>query len=212
MITLPKSILSSLQILGVHRPTGGSGPPEGSLGERIRRILGVFEAVDARWALVGAHAIGMFTEPRATVDFDFVIEESKLRRVLKALEEELGELDTQDLGPALRLGALDVDLIRSSTHPLFQEALDRVRLMETWRVPVPEVLIVLKFLSSVSPWRGLTKKTYDIADLRALFHAVGKDQLDLDLMQQLASLVYPGAESEFEELIGRIDRGEPLTI
>jgi len=178
----------------------------------IQRVLSVFEDVGARWVLVGAHAIGMFTEPRATVDFDFVIEESKLRSVVGALEEEFGELDVQDLGPALRLKTLDVYLIRSTTHPLFQEALHRVRFMETWRVPAPEVLIVLKFLSSVSPWRGLTKKTYDIADLRALFHAVGKDQLDLDLMTTLAARVYPGAEAEFEVLIGQIDRGEPITI
>ncbi len=35
--------------------------------------------------------------------------------------------------------------------PLFAEALQHTREFAEWRVPRPEVLIVLKFLSAVSP-------------------------------------------------------------
>lgn len=180
--------------------------------ERIARVVDVFRRLDARWALVGAHAIGALTVPRATVDFDFVVEESKFREILKVLEQEFGDLDAVDLGPAMRLRALDVDLIRSTTHSLFREALSRVRPVEGWRIPVPEVLIVLKFLSAVSPWRERTKRMQDVVDLSTLFLTIGRGELDEELMRTLAAQVYPGAESEFDGLLERIEKGEPVTI
>ena len=180
--------------------------------ERIARIVEIFQQLGARWALVGAHAIGTFTQPRATTDFDFVVEERKLRAILKALEHEFGELDAVDLGPAMRLKALDVDLIRSTTHSLFTEALSHARSVADWNVPVPEVLLVLKFLSAVSPWRERTKRMQDMVDLTTLFMALGRETLDEELMAKMAAQVYPGAEKEFDALLGRIERGEPVTI
>ncbi len=180
--------------------------------KRIARVVGIFQAVGSDWALVGAHAIGTLAEPRATKDFDFVVEGSKLRAITKALEEEFGDLDAVDLGPAMRLRALDVDLILSTTHPLFQEALRRVRPVADWKVPVPEVLIVLKFLAAVSPWRERTKRMQDIVDLTILVTTLGRDALDEALLKELAAQVYPGGDDELEALLGRIERGEPITI
>lgn len=180
--------------------------------ERIAKVVAVFQQVETRWALVGAHAIGTLTQPRATVDFDFVVEEPKLRAITKALEQKFGDLDIVELGPAIRLRALDVDLIRSATHSLFREALSHVRLVGEWRIPVPEVLIVLKFLAAVSPWRDPSKRMVDVADLRTLYLTVGKEELDGDLVERLAAQVYPGAERGLEALLQRIERGEPVTI
>ncbi|HEX9730972.1 MAG TPA: hypothetical protein VGG06_03190 [Thermoanaerobaculia bacterium] len=180
--------------------------------EKIGRVVAVFERLGARWALVGAHAVGALTVPRATADFDFVVEESKLRAILKALEQDFGDLDAVDLGPAMRLRALDVDLIRSTTHALFREALSHARKIEDWRIPGPEVLLVLKFLAAVSPWRERTKRMQDVVDLSTLFLAIGRAELDEELVRSLASQVYPGAESELEDLLGRIERGEPVAI
>ncbi len=180
--------------------------------ERIARVVSIFQRVGSRWALVGAHAIGTLTQPRATADFDFVVEGSKLKAILKALEEEFGDLDAVDLGPAMRLRALDVDLIRSTTHALFGEALSRVRPVADWNVPVPEVLVVLKFLAAVSPWRERTKRMQDIVDLTTLVTVLGREELDAALLNRLAAQVYPGGEEELEALLGRIERGEPITI
>lgn len=119
----------------------------------IARVVQIFEQSGARWSLVGAHAVGLVTEPRATTDFDFVVEDRKVRRVVDALQAEFGELDVDDIGVAVRLRALDVDLIRA-IHPLFKEALARTRRIDDWNVPTTEVPIVLKFLAAVSPWRG----------------------------------------------------------
>lgn len=209
---MPQAVRASVRILGLTRSITGL-PEEGPLmEERIERVVAIFRRLKTQWALVGAHAVGTMTTPRATVDFDFVVEESKLRSIVRALEEEFGELDAVDLGPALRCRALDVDLIRSTTHPLFQEALRNVRSVDGWPIPVPELLIVLKFLAAVNPWRDRTKRMYDVADLRALYLTIGKDELDGELMKTLSALVYPGAESEFAALLEKIEKGEPIAI
>jgi hypothetical protein len=192
--------------------TGRGGQPSSKVEERVARVIAVFGEVDVRWVLVGAHAVALHTEPRATVDFDFVVEGAKLEKVLTALRQAFGELRPFDMGPAVRLEALAVDLIRSTTHPLFAEALISARLSGAWRVPAPEALIALKFLSAVNPWRGPAKRTYDVGDLRALVQSIGFDNLDVAEMKRLAALAYPGAEREFADLLGRIERGEPISI
>ena len=209
---LPAAMERSFQILRLHHSFTRCPEPGRAMEETIRRVVAAFEELDVRWALIGAHAVGILTEPRATSDVDFIVEESKLRRLLSVLEREFGELEARDLGPALRLEALDVDLVRSTTHPLFREALLHLRTVGDLKIPRPEMLIVLKYLAAISPWRGIAKRTHDIGDLRAVFHAVGKDDLDGELMRRLAAQVYPGAEAEFVDLLGRIERGEPITV
>ena len=211
-MVLPKTVRTSLAILAATRAIVQRQEEAQVMEERIARVVGVFQQVGSRWALVGAHAIGTLTEPRATSDFDFVVEGSKLRAITKALEQEFGELDIVDLGPAIRLRALDIDLIRSTNHSLFGEALNHVRSIADWKVPVPEVLIVLKFLAAVSPWRERTKKMQDIVDLTTLVTAVGREELDGALLRKLAAQVYPGGDDELEALLDRIEAGEPITI
>ena len=211
-VALPRTIRTSLAILAATRAIFARQEEIQVMESKIRQVVDVFQQVRTRWALVGAHAIGTLTEPRATRDFDFVIEDSKFRAVIKALEEQFGDLDAVDLGPAMRLRTLDVDLIRSTTHALFREALQHVRPVGDWNVPVAEVLIVLKFLAAVSPWRERAKKMQDTVDLSVLFLAVGRDDLDQDLLRQLAAQVYPGAETELESLLEKIEQGEPITI
>lgn len=72
-----------------------------------------------------------------------------LASVISRLGEEFGELGETDIGTAIRLKG---DRRRSDRrqHPLFQAALEQVRMVGDWKVPPTEVLIVLKFLSAVS--------------------------------------------------------------
>ncbi len=41
---------------------------------------------------------------------------------------------------------------------------------------------------------------------------VGREEMDGALLKRLAAQVYPGGENELEALLGRIERGEPITI
>jgi hypothetical protein len=177
----------------------------------VFRVIRVFKAKRARWALVGAHAIGLLTEPRATADFDFIVDTAKLDELIRALTEEFGPLKQRDIGAAVQLKAIDIDLIRSTDHPLFEVALERRRTVGDWRVPRTEVLIVLKFMAAVSPRRNRDKRRQDVADIGFVYHAT-HGKLDRAMMIELSRLVYPGAEAEFRDLIGKIDRDEPIAI
>jgi hypothetical protein len=212
---MPTGVRTSLRILATHRALfGGRKTGWGvSMNEAdVVRVIQVFDANHAKWALVGAHAVGLLTEPRATADFDFIVEDRKINAILRGLAAAFGDLGEQDAGAAVRLATIDVDLIRSTNHPLFREALERVRDIGGWKVPRTEAIIALKFLSAVNPWRNQDKRAQDLVDLRTIYHAVGGDQLDRDEMIQLAGLVYPHADREFRELLEKIDRGDPVSL
>jgi hypothetical protein len=178
----------------------------------ISRVVAVFKSSRTKWALVGAHAVGLLTEPRATADFDFIVDSSKLKTIVRDLTRTFGELDARDIGAAVQLTAIDVDLIRSSTHPLFQEALRQVHVVGEWKVPRTEVLIALKFLAAVNPWRDPAKKARDVGDIVALYRATESDDLDRKEIIRLGGLAYPGAEREVRALLDKIKRGERLSI
>lgn len=211
---MPESIRRSIQILATHRALfGARGKARARLNEQdISRVIAVFEANGAAWVLVGAHAVGILTEPRATTDFKFIVETRKLDGILRDLAGAFGELDAREIGAAIELTAIDIDLIRSTNHALFQEALREVRTLGDWKLPRTEVLIALKFLAAISPWRDRVRKTRDISDLTALYLAGGSASLDREEAIRLGGLAYPGAERELRDLFDRIDRGDPLLI
>jgi hypothetical protein len=78
-------------------------------------------------------------------------------------------------------------------------------------MPSPEVLVVLKFLSAVSPWRRPSDRKKDAADLIGLYQTLGVD-FDRQVAQQHAASIYPGAEKELAEIFNQIDRGEPVSL
>jgi hypothetical protein len=203
-----------MQILATHRALfGARGKARTMLSEQdISRVVAVFEANRAAWALVGAHAVGILTEPRATADFDFIVETRKLDAIVRDLSGAFGELDAREIGAAVQLTAIDIDLIRSTNHALFQEALREVRTVGDWKLPRTEVLIALKFLAAISPWRDRVRKTRDMSDIAALYLAGGVPPLDREETIRLGGLAYPGAERELRALLDRIDRGDPLSI
>ena len=187
---------------------GREGP---HLEETYRRVIDVFTRVGARWSMVGAHAVNFFVEPRATVDIDFVVEAREMKPLLRALEEEFGALETTELGAALRVTNLSIDLIRGDNHPLFHAALDEAEEHEGVRVPPVELLLVLKFLAATSPWRDVADRKQDVADLIRLYRAAGAD-FDRKVAMRHASRVYPRAEEELAAILDRIDRGEDVSV
>ena len=208
---IPDAVRDSMRIAATRWELfGGSRKPPMNASDIIR-VLEVFEANQAQWVLVGAHAVGLLTQPRATADFAFIVESQKLDSIVHDLAASFGDLGERDIGGAIELAAIDVDLIQSANHALFAEALRDVRLLGQWRLPRTEVLIALKFLSSISPWRNRTKRALDIVDLRAIYLAVGA-RLDRAELIRLGGLAYPEAEREFGELLAKIDRGDPLSI
>lgn len=181
------------------------------LEEIYRRVIDVFTRVGARWSVVGAHAVNLYVEPRATVDIDFVVDARKMKPLLRALEEEFGALDTTEIGAALRVTNLSIDLIRGDNHPLFRAALDEAQEREGVQVPPVELLLVLKFLAATSPWRDVADRKQDLADLIRLYRAAGAD-LDREATLRHAARVYPRAEVELAGILDSIDRGEDVNV
>jgi hypothetical protein len=205
-----------MQILATHRALFGRRADAERTGRTmseadICRVIEVFESCHVRWALAGTYAIGLVTEPRATPDFDFIVETAGLVRLVCQLAKEFGELGETDIDAEIQLKAIDVDLIGASNHPLFHAALEQVRTVGDWKVPPTEVLIVLKFLAARSPRRDRHRRWQDTADLCCVYEVAWRD-LDRAAMIELSRLAYPGAEREFSELLDKIDRGEPIAI
>ena len=181
--------------------------------QEVKVVINAFKNAKAKWVVIGAHAVGAMTQPRATTDYDFIVQGSKIRQVIKLLEQHFGrDLDVEHIDAGVRLRAIDIDIVSSSSHPIFQKTLDGSSKVEGWNIPSPEKLIVLKFMSAVSPWRGKRKRMQDVVDIQAVYTTFEPEELDMEEMKELASLVYPRAEKEFVRLLRKIDRGEPITL
>jgi DNA-binding NarL/FixJ family response regulator len=194
---------------GLQRTRTQAGHQEETLGHVIRTL----DDLGVKWSLVGAHAVSAYTRPRPTEDIDLVVDARRLQQVLAALEEAFGALNTVDVGAAVRVTELSVNLIRSDNHPLFREALAQGEVRQGVRVPPAELLVALKFLAAVSPWRRPAERKQDAADLIGIYHAAGSE-LDIDCVLGHASRVYPGAEKKLAEVFARIerDRGEDVFL
>jgi predicted nucleotidyltransferase len=95
-------------------------------------LLSALNAADAKYLLVGGHAVGVHGRPRATKDIDLFIEASadNARRVMRALREfgaPLGDLSESDLaspGAGFRMGAppFRIELLTEISGVEFAEA------------------------------------------------------------------------------------------
>jgi hypothetical protein len=209
-VSVHPNIMQAFEILRFQRALSGRG--EGSqMEDTYRRVIAVLDGASIKWTLVGAHAVNTYVRPRATVDIDFVVDAKMFKRLLSALETEFGPLETTDVGAAVRITNLSVDLIRSDNHPLFRIALDSATDAGDARVPPAEVLVALKFLAAVSPWRRLADRQQDAADLINVYQSQGED-FDRDGALELAKTVYPGAEKELAKMLDGIDSGHAVPI
>lgn len=180
--------------------------------ETIKRIVSVLDRLGIRWCLIGAHAIGEYTEPRATEDVDLLVDDRRMPKLLTALHAELGDLDVDDIGPAVRLRAVDVDLVRASSNEVFRRSLSDTVDVDGWRFPRRESLLVMKFMAATSPFRGLDRRRQDMVDLITLYRSIDPDDVDRDHVATLAATIYSGADSELLGLLDKIDADEPISI
>jgi hypothetical protein len=214
---LPANLVMGLRLLerGYFLCHGGKVPAAG-FPEKVADLFRRLEEARVDWVLAGAEAINLYRKsPRATVDVDIVVRAKhipKVRRVLKetcvALEETEVHLKGT-LSPAPL--ELTVDVIKSQSHPLFEEALDRRVQDEAAWVPQLEALLALKYLSAVSPWRSRGDKVQDVADFVKAF----KDNqagIDRALLVNLGSRAHARAAEEFPAFLDAVENDGPITI
>ncbi len=95
-------------------------------------LLTALNAAEARYMLVGGHAVGLFGRPRATKDFDLWIEASpdNAHRVIAALRDfgapldELSETDLATPGNGFRMGSppFRIELLTEISGVTFADA------------------------------------------------------------------------------------------
>lgn len=98
-------------------------------------MLSVFSAVGVEYLVVGAHALGVHAQPRATGDLDLWVRPSpeNASRVLTALRRfgapllDVDESDFQQADRVLQLGVVPcrIDLLTSISGVVFEEAWTR---------------------------------------------------------------------------------------
>lgn len=208
---MPFALVRSLRIART-RSAWSRAEKNAPMQETIHRIVQVLDRLGVQWCLIGAHAVGEYTVPRATEDVDLLIDDRRMPKILSELETQLGDLDADDIGPAVRLRVAAVDLVRASSNAVFRATLKDAVTIGQWRFPAREALIVMKFMAATSPFRGLDRRRQDMVDLIALYRSVDPGDLDRARLTELASTIHTGAAEELLELLAKVDADEPILI
>ena len=87
----------SMRILEMRR-TLGWRDWGGPVAETIQEAIDILNELGVDWCLIGAHAVGAYGEPRATLDVDLLVDDRKLETILRRFRERFGELDEVDIG------------------------------------------------------------------------------------------------------------------
>ncbi|MBD3406145.1 MAG: hypothetical protein GF411_08475 [Candidatus Lokiarchaeota archaeon] len=133
-------------------------------------ISSLLSSNNIKHVIIGAHALGGITsEPRATQDVDVVVKEGDYDKTVDLITKTYP--DTYDDGNRIKdkTGNVLVDVL-TDRNPIY-------RMVMRYGKITPEMMLVMKFLSSKSPLRRKDKKIQDKADF---FNVAGKSNIDLE--------------------------------
>jgi hypothetical protein len=222
LTSLPEKLETGLLLLERgHFLRSGGKMATGKLPKKVLDLFRRLKAEEIEWVMVGAEAVNIYlARPRATVDVDIVVRQKHLRKVKKILKELCSGLKDGDLKDTEvhfkgtlsdDPNRLEVDVIKSQSHELFGIALDERVVVDGVPVPRVEVLLALKFLSAVSPWRSEADKHMDISDFIRAFKE-NRSRIDRILLIDLASRAHKNARKEFEEFLDAVEKDRPVTL
>ena len=142
-------------------------------------LLTALNAADARYLLVGGHAVGLFALPRATKDFDLWVEASRdnAQRVIAALRAfgaPMGPLTSDDLaspGNGFRMGdpPYRIEILTMISGVEFADAWPRRA-----RYELDGVSCYVIALDDLIANKRAAGRPQDVADVRALERAKKK--------------------------------------
>ena len=190
--------------------------PSANFKEKAIDLFSLLDDEGIDWVLVGAEAMNLYVKrPRATVDVDIVVRKKDLRRVRKVLERvcvDLKETEVHWHGVLSKPPMLlELDVIKSTSHELFETALDRKVLMGGVQVVPVECLLALKYLAAVSALRSREDKGRDILDFMVTFRD-NKKRLNRRLLIDLASRAHQNAREEFLAFLDAVENKKPITL
>jgi hypothetical protein len=139
------------------------------------------------YMLIGAHALGELTcEPRATQDVDIIIHKQDFQKTINLILKTYPNLTNNENRIEDKTTKQSVVDILTDEHPIYKTAFSA----RNGKLPKPEMMLVMKFLSSNSPLRRKDKKIQDKADF---FNVAFKKNIDKELVFDLLKKADPQA-------------------
>jgi hypothetical protein len=147
-----------------------------NLYEEFKRIARTLQERNFPYALCGGLAVGIYTEPRATIDIDLVIAPEELDQIVSALQDlgfrKLSEPMLMD-GGAMPIQRL-IKLLEGETEVLMLDLCmpERHKYPRVWRdwvsMRVEDVEIRLLSLDGLIEMKSSRSSDKDLADIKAL--------------------------------------------
>lgn len=182
-------------------------------------VIRVLNAAGVKFMLAGAHGIGgWLDQARATQDVDIVAGYRQHQKATRALLAAFPDLVVDDQEVVVRLadpesGKVLIDVLKAN-QPLLRVCLKHARVIEsageTYKIPSLELALALKFAPMVSLTREEAKKYRDASDFMLMVQA--NPNIDLQKLQKLGDLVFPGGGAEVVELVRKVRAGEKLHL
>jgi hypothetical protein len=184
-----------------------------------RDVIVVLTKAKVPFMLVGAHALSGWTrKPRATEDVDVLVSIRYHKKAVRALLQAFPHLEVQDLPIVTRLrdpatGKVVIDVMKPLQQP-YVVALKHAHLVETegysYKIPVVELALVMKFSAMTSVYRGETEKLQDAHDFRQIIEV--NPQMDIDKLREFADLIYPEGGKDITDMVRRVREGGTLFL
>jgi hypothetical protein len=182
-------------------------------------VIRVLDAAGVRFMLLGAHAIGGWTdEPRTTEDVDVLVAARGVKKAVAALLAAYPRLNAEDNEVVTRLrdpetGKVVIDVMKPN-QPLYREALKHTHSVETdgqtYSIPSLELALAMKFSAMISLTRANHKKHFDAGDFIRIIEA--NADIDLEKLHMLGQLVYNGGGAEVVEKVRQVRAGERMKL
>lgn len=170
------------------------------LGKRFIRssdVEHILREKNIPYMIVGAHALGEVTkEPRATKDVDVVVREEDFDKVIDLITKFF--VGTHAEGNRIKNEAGDtlIDVL-TDKHIIYKTAMSTGD-----RIPNPEMILVMKYISSNSPLRRKDKKLQDKADFYNVASRIDVDEEKvLSLLKQADPEIYEFNKEDIIEWI-----------
>ncbi|HEV8058730.1 MAG TPA: hypothetical protein VGP68_02600 [Gemmataceae bacterium] len=182
-------------------------------------VIQVLNEAGVRFVLAGLHGIGgWIKKPRATQDVEVVVAARHHKKAVKVLLAAFPNLEPDDLPVVTRLrdkesGEVAIDVMRAN-QGVFQAALSHTHLVHSegheYLIPSLEMALAMKFAPMVSPNRLDLDKHLDIHDFGNIVRS--NAEIDLQILEELGEMVYPGGGKEILEIVRKVRAGEKLNI
>jgi len=182
-------------------------------------VIGVLNSAKVSFVLVGAHGIGgWMDDPRATKDVGVVVASRHHKKAVNVLLKAFPRLESADNPVVTRLRDRDaqkilIDVMKPNQQ-LYRDAFKHTKTVtsegQTFKIPSLEMALAMKFAAMISLHRQDEDKHQDAHDFIRMVKA--NAEIDLEKVNELGELVYPGGGKEIVEKVAQVRRGETLKL